>query len=167
MSWHDDTNSAPPPVHSSAFHLRPLASEDSDDAEGAGMLDTTPSLPEGSTLASPTPGAELTGVTSDIAPAAAAAPAPLDEETVPRTRRSSRQKRPRVVVSDDEDESHCAAEHCAEVGQLEMVACSGPACGAKFHLCCVGLKRHPGVSWFCDDVCRENSTGRARKKQRM
>ncbi|KAJ7258552.1 hypothetical protein C8J57DRAFT_1340962 [Mycena rebaudengoi] len=69
-----------------------------------------------------------------------------------------------VILSDDEKD--CDDPGCAETGDLETIACSGPACTSKFHLCCRGLKKKPTGAWFCDDFCRENAGGRARKKAR-
>ncbi|KAJ7764469.1 hypothetical protein B0H14DRAFT_2633589 [Mycena olivaceomarginata] len=53
------------------------------------------------------------------------------EDNLIRTRQSSRTKCPRVISSDEEEEPGCAAEDCAETGELEMVECAGPACGSK------------------------------------
>ncbi|KAJ7474077.1 hypothetical protein FB451DRAFT_1174603 [Mycena latifolia] len=37
-----------------------------------------------------------------------------------------------VVASDKEGEGHgCADPHCTETGNIEMVECTGPACGSK------------------------------------
>ncbi|KAJ7686423.1 hypothetical protein B0H14DRAFT_2654310 [Mycena olivaceomarginata] len=71
-----------------------------------------------------------------------------------------------VISSDEEEEPGCAAEDCAETGELEIIECSGLACGSKFHHYCLGFKK-PGPSWFCDDECRKNAGGRVRKKPRI
>ncbi|KAJ7241775.1 hypothetical protein C8J57DRAFT_1477644 [Mycena rebaudengoi] len=76
----------------------------------------------------------------------------------------SRKRQHQVILSDDEKD--CDDPGCAETGDLETIACSGPACTSKFHLCCRGLKKKPTGAWFCDDFCRENAGGRARKKAR-
>ncbi|KAJ7476728.1 hypothetical protein FB451DRAFT_1173587 [Mycena latifolia] len=37
-----------------------------------------------------------------------------------------------AVITSDEEEGHgCADPHCTETGNIEMVECTGPACGSK------------------------------------
>ncbi|KAJ7198685.1 hypothetical protein C8J57DRAFT_1262242 [Mycena rebaudengoi] len=54
-----------------------------------------------------------------------------EEETTQRSKRVRRPKRQRHQAILSEDEKECDDPDCEESGDLEIVTCSGPACGSK------------------------------------
>jgi hypothetical protein len=55
----------------------------------------------------------------------------IEDDEIPVLKsRSGRVIKHTRVESDEEDDA-CADPHCKETGDLEMVACAGPACGSK------------------------------------
>ncbi|KAJ7506497.1 hypothetical protein B0H11DRAFT_1903863 [Mycena galericulata] len=105
-------------------------------------------------------------------PLASAADSQRSEHNGLKTRsgRATKKSKKLIVVSDDEDEESkvCTAPNCTVYDDSPMVACSGPACTFQAHLCCVGIKVDDRpTQWFCDDDCRENAGGRARKRRKL
>ncbi|KAJ6612497.1 hypothetical protein B0H10DRAFT_1952291 [Mycena sp. CBHHK59/15] len=89
------------------------------------------------------------------------------------THKSARVSKPskrRIVLSEDEEgDLCCTSPDCTMTGDLPMVACLGPACQSRVHLCCIGIKAKPNTlpeEWFCDDECRENAGGRRKRTRR-
>ncbi|KAJ6583639.1 hypothetical protein B0H10DRAFT_2096937 [Mycena sp. CBHHK59/15] len=130
-------------------------------ATDAPPLSTVASIP-GSAAPS-----DLSQPTSNVLAVNAEA-ADQEELAAPITRRSTRVSRKRrVVVSDDEaEEVGCSAPNCTITDDEPMVVCSGPACGSRAHLCCVGLETKP-AEWYCDDSCLKNAGQTVRKKRRV
>ncbi|KAJ7187789.1 hypothetical protein C8R46DRAFT_1241005 [Mycena filopes] len=160
MSWHDDSPPSAAQIPDLSRNTQTPATADTPDEDVLSIPRPKPRriVRTANTTTQPAPTPALDDVSAGLENAAGVA-----------TRRSVREKRVskrmRVDSSDEEDQD-CAANNCTETGELEMVECSGPACGSKFHLCCVGLKKQPDAPWFCDDECRKNAGGRSRKKMR-
>ncbi|KAJ6576209.1 hypothetical protein B0H10DRAFT_1963609 [Mycena sp. CBHHK59/15] len=71
------------------------------------------------------------------------------------THKSARVSKPskrRIVLSEDEEgDLCCTSPDCTMTGDLPMVACLGPACQSRVHLCCIGIKAKPNTlpeEWF-------------------
>ncbi|KAJ6580274.1 hypothetical protein B0H10DRAFT_1962611 [Mycena sp. CBHHK59/15] len=97
-----------------------------------------------------------------MGPASSAVAQADEEHKVPHRARCVPRKRAftQAILSDDEKD--CDEPGCEEFGELGIIQCDGPACDAKFHLCCRGLSKQPATSWYCDDYCRENAGARRR-----